>query len=85
MRLTDDEKEEIILAIERRKGLGPCAACGHKNFRIVDRIARISVAPPGVLDGPSMPCAVIVCTNCGNSRFHALHVLGLMDLGGRSD
>jgi len=28
--------------------------------------------------GPSVPCAIVVCENCGNVSFHAMGALGLM-------
>jgi hypothetical protein len=74
-------REKIIAKLNERGASLPCSRCGRQKFALLDDLARIdqqkdmSVVRFG---GPSVPCAIVVCENCGNVSFHAMGALGLM-------
>lgn len=77
MPLRQEEKERIAATL-RERGIRACAACGQNNFTIVDEIAQIPLSSqPNRLGEFTVPSVVVVCTNCGDVRFHSLGVFGL--------
>lgn len=82
----DDEQKKLVSESLRQKGaLKVCEACGHGNFTMADEAIQLSVAArSNHFAGRSIPSVAIICSNCGNVRFHALGVLGLLDLGNRN-
>jgi len=65
------------------KPLGDCPICGTKSWQLQDQFAVFSVSerPDQVtLGGRVLPSLVIICSNCGNTMFLNLKILGLEDL-----
>lgn len=59
----------------------PCARCGRQKFALLDGFARIDQQTDMStvsFGGPTVPCAIIACENCGNVTLHALGALGLL-------
>lgn len=60
---------------------GLCKECGEKTMTVPDHI----VAPPVFVDGGfalggrSYPLIMLVCTNCGNTRFFNAVVAGAVN------
>lgn len=75
----------LALARERLEALGtlatPCDACGTVEWRIADRVAAIWERVEGAEvveahdDGPGSRVLPVVCTHCGNTRFHDWRLL----------
>lgn len=85
MPLSQEQKDSIIQALQARNAAPPCEICGQGPLSLVEEIAQVRLAPAGnMLGGPTLPAAALVCTRCGNVRFHALGALGLMPLGQRN-
>lgn len=79
--LSDAQKREIIAALEKKGANLPCPRCGTKQFTLLDGYFNqpIQVNMSGlVLGGPTVPSAVVVCTNCGFIAQHALGAIGLL-------
>ncbi len=70
--------EEISKKISNRTIV--CPYCGGVKFTTTDSMANILLNKDlGTLNiGPSMPCGMIICENCGHVEFFALGMLGLL-------
>lgn len=77
LRLTEPDKQRIQQALVSRAALRPCAACANNSFTLADHLAMIKIGPPGHFPGITMPSAVLVCSRCGDTRFHNVILLGL--------
>ncbi|MBR3503845.1 MAG: hypothetical protein IKO07_06325 [Clostridia bacterium] len=63
----------------------PCPFCGSKQFSVIEEFCQLPVQtePQTTIKiGTSVPCGVVVCTNCGHINLFALKALGLMREGG---
>lgn len=86
--MTKAAREEIVAALKDRKADRPCERCGAIAFTVLDRFVKVEQHPDlksVYIAGPMIPCAAIVCNNCGNVNFHALGPLGLMHLVNSND
>lgn len=84
--LSDQDKEAIKSELERRNAVLPCPRCGNKSFQLADGYINLPLSGEVggiVLGGPTMPTAVVVCSNCGYISLHALGALGLIQNRGR--
>ena len=85
--MTYGQKTLIELALKRKNALLPCSRCGHNTFSVLDKYGRIELQDDFktvLLGGPSIPCAIVICNNCGHVDFHALGSLDLMPPEARS-
>ena len=74
-------RDKIIAKLNERGAMQPCARCGKQKFALLDDITRVDQQKDMSvinLGGPSIPCATVVCENCGNVSLHGLGALGLM-------
>jgi predicted nucleic-acid-binding Zn-ribbon protein len=80
--VSQDKLDEIIEILNKRGAVKPCPRCGHKEFTLAnayfnqilqDNLKKI------VIGGPTVPCAVVICQNCGFMSQHSLGYLGLLD------
>ena len=57
----------------------PCPFCGGQHFSSLQQFANLPVQSDqdGFSLGQSLPCGVLICTNCGHVNFFALAALGL--------
>lgn len=81
-RISDEMQKKIIKKLEERGAVNPCPKCGGRDFYLSDGYDVISTQKrlDGiVLFGRYLPCALIVCKNCGNVSFHAIGALGLIE------
>ena len=81
--MNQDEKNQIVRALEERKAALPCPRCGgNRSFTLMEWYFTQSIQPSVgrglVIGGPAIPSVVVVCTQCGFMAQHALGVLGLM-------
>jgi hypothetical protein len=61
--------------------LGNCPMGHVANWLIMDGYSRIQLSPKSdeiSLGGSGIPCAVLICTNCGFAAQFALGLLGLL-------
>lgn len=83
MKFDQDTKKKIAQQIETKGALKPCARCGQQNFSLLDGFVSLpltqEVSTNVVIGGPSVPCVIIACSNCGHINFHALGALGLLN------
>ena len=63
-----------------------CEICDHNHWSAVDQAATLLVSDLGggiSLPPPNIPCAALICNNCGNVRLFALGALGVFEEGGK--
>ncbi len=82
--MNEQEKKDIVSAIEERSAYGPCPRCGQKKFTLLE--GYVELRPKQSLSGrlsifntPTIPTVMIVCNNCGFMSQHALGILGLLN------
>jgi hypothetical protein len=78
--MDDKRKKEIQDALVARGALLPCARCGQRAFSVLDAYATVDQQQDFqkiIIGGPSIPCAVVACNNCGHISLHALGAIGL--------
>jgi ribosomal protein S27AE len=84
---SEEQKRQIVDALEKHGVLYPCPRCGKSTFELLDGYFNQPIqAELGrfVLGGEAVPSLVTVCTNCGFLSQHALGVLGLLpEQGGK--
>ena len=58
-----------------------CESCGKDTWMLSDHFLALSASKElGVFHGESQfPKVVMICSNCGHSRFYNLEVLGIYD------
>jgi len=76
-------KDKIIEQLNARNAIMPCSRCGSNSFAVLNQYSKIFIDEK--FDGnlkigtPTVPVALVVCTNCGAVTMHALGALGLLD------
>ncbi len=75
-------QEKIKEALSRKgRGSWECSVCSHNAFTISDGYVNFPASDnPGqiVFGGKSLPNAILVCDNCGNTYFFNLVVWGII-------
>ena len=67
-------QDRMSKLIGEKGALFPCARCGNEEFSITESEWPIAYMKGG-WTGNTIPCALLVCTNCGNLVFHSLRQL----------
>jgi hypothetical protein len=79
--LTDDQTTLIQAALAQHGANAACPACGDLAAQAIgDSVVNLplSHASDRLTFAEQLPCAYVVCSNCGNIRLHALGTLGLL-------
>ena len=75
-------REKVSKMLDERKANKPCHRCGNENFALLEEFSNIilqkGIGGALVLGGPTIPTAIVVCSNCGAITFHAIGALGLL-------
>jgi hypothetical protein len=83
MALSSRQQQQIIETIQQRaQGLGSCTLCNRAQWVLANGLVILSLSEnleEVSLGGPSLPCAALVCQNCGNTLLINLVTLGLTD------
>ena len=83
MKINQEIKNEIAEKLNEKKAILPCQRCGQSNFSVLDGFVNLplseEISGNVIIGGPSIPCAVIACNNCGNLSYHALGALGMLN------
>jgi predicted nucleic-acid-binding Zn-ribbon protein len=80
--LSQTELDRIIKVLEEKGAVNPCPRCGQEEFTLVDAYHREALQDSlkgTVVGGPTIPCAVVICKNCGFISHHALGYLGILN------
>lgn len=80
--MSQEEKERVVLAIQKKIPSLKCPMCAHTNFVLVEGYLpqSLSAKPASVnLGGSIIPSVGIICTHCGFLSQHALGPLGIME------
>jgi hypothetical protein len=86
MERKDDVRERILDALDARGAALPCALCRKKDtWSLSNWYATLLTYenPLKIQIGGNVlgyPCAILTCTNCGNTHLKNLIELGLNDL-----
>lgn len=81
MPLPSDFKEKLLKALADRKANSTCEICGQNDWSVVDQAISVQItdlSDSSLIPQPQLPCAGIICNNCGNVRLFALGALGLL-------
>ncbi len=86
-RMTSEQANEVIQALQSRGATRPCPRCGNAHFTLLEGFFNQPLSgdlttPPGTMgfsSGPTVPSVVTACARCGFLSQHALGVLGLAD------
>ncbi len=74
----DEVREKIINKLDEKKI--SCSLCATDKFVLLDSFLNISIQkeiPDSlIIGGPTLPSAILICKNCGNSYLINLKVLG---------
>lgn len=83
MKIDQEVKKEIAEKLNEKGATQPCNRCGQPNFSLLDGFVNLplnqEISGNVVIGGPSVPCAVLACNNCGNLSYHALGALGMLN------
>jgi len=81
---TEKERNEIIAALTAKvPNPPPCAICGRQQWMVQKKYIVLLLQEDInnlTLEGQSLPCAAIICSNCGNTHLLNLFMLGLKHL-----
>jgi predicted nucleic-acid-binding Zn-ribbon protein len=76
------EFKKIIDVLEEKGAIKPCPRCGQEEFTLADAYYKEPLQDSlkgNILGGPTIPCAVVICRNCGYISHHALGYLDLLE------
>lgn len=90
MPLPAEFKDQLLAKLAERGARPQCEICEHNNWAVVDQAISVQITDlSGALriPPPQIPCAGLVCNNCGNLRLFALGALRLLPEaeGGRTN
>ena len=76
------DREKIAGLLTEKGAVHPCHRCGRTSFTVLEGYSNLilqdDIGKGLVIGGPSVPVALVVCTNCGAITSHALGALGLL-------
>jgi len=70
----NDFQSKISNLLDSKGALTPCNRCGNDEFSIIDDEWPVTYSKGGWV-GSSIPCAILICTKCGNMIFHSIKQL----------
>ena len=80
--MAEPTRAEFLQFIQAKRLNVVCEVCGQNNWSIPERdgglLVAIPIAPSGgnfVIPPPSIGAALMVCSNCGNIRMHAMAIV----------
>lgn len=79
--MSDEDYNAALRALMERRAAMSCSRCGFNQFELQPAYTSIPLVPDcnlGSSYGPSIPCAIVACKNCGNLSFHSVVHLGLL-------
>lgn len=81
MPLPTDFKDRLLAKLSERGMRPQCEICGHNDWAVVDQAVSVQITDLSggfTIPPPQIPCAGLVCNNCGNLRLFALGALDLL-------
>ncbi len=76
------DREKIAGLLQGKGATNPCHRCGHTSFAVLEGYSNLilqdDIGRGIVIGGPSVPVALVACSNCGAITLHALGALGLL-------
>lgn len=85
----DKEKQEKLRSLLIEKSINnPCEFCGKSEWTISDELVRPLIYRSRDLytvQNVAYPQAMIICTNCGNTKFFNAVVLGIEEQGSKDN
>lgn len=82
--MSEYKSNEFISRISQKLPNGSyptCPYCKGTNFSALPQFASILINTDmkNLNLGPSIPCGMVICNNCGHIEFFALGALGMLD------
>lgn len=83
MSIPQEQRERIVQELDKRGVNNRCPRCAENRLTLLDDYAcPVTVNESmGINLGQIIPCAAILCVNCGYVTLHALGILGLVPKG----
>ncbi len=84
--LDGKQKQKIVDFLnEKAPRVGSCPECGSQKMTLGDHVVQpMNASAGGVsIGGPSYPQIMIVCENCGHTKYFNAVVIGILDEGGK--
>jgi hypothetical protein len=79
MDLPKDFKLKVLNALQEKKTKPKCEICDQNTWSVVDQPASLLIpdqSAGGSRPPQNIPCAALICNNCGNVRLFMLGILG---------
>ena len=81
MPVSPNFREQVLAALQAKVRSPTCEVCQTNNWGVADHPVGLNLTDLSgnvVIPAPQIPAAALICSNCGNVRFHALGALGLL-------
>ena len=81
--MPENEYNAILKSLMERRATVPCSRCGGNRFELQPTYTTLPLVPDFRMAssyGGHIPCAIIICNNCGNINLHSLGALGLLQV-----
>jgi hypothetical protein len=70
------DMDDVLAKLKSLEATGACPACGNERWEPqAGIVAHPTVAGDTINLAEGIPCAVLLCTHCGNARFHSTQLL----------
>lgn len=92
--MTDEKKDykpSVFLETLSKRTVGhpmpACPFCGNRNYSTPQEMAAIFVSTKfqGIKIGPTVPCGMVICKECGHVDFFALGILEMLPSEGQKE
>lgn len=79
----DDRKKAALIWINDKCADLTCEACRHKEWTLSDDLVMPMAFTGGTLTlgGPAYPQFMIICNNCGNTKYFNAVISGIISKG----
>lgn len=81
-------RQRMAEEFKKRKMAGRCEICGQNVWKMGDKPAAVVIDDLSTtwrVPSARIPCATLICKNCGNLRLHVLAVLGFFPEGKKEE
>ncbi len=78
--MDEDTKKRAVAWIEEKKSIRTCDCCGQNSWTLSEDIVTTPLLTGDrmVFGGKSYPNVMLICNNCGNTKFFNAVKMGLL-------
>lgn len=76
-----DKMQEVVNYLNKKSAKLPCSACNASEWQLISDEFLIPINQEGAFTMPpkGVPSIGLICTRCGNIRFHSSVVVGVRE------